>query len=366
MSLWLKSGMSISIEHLTKSFGDIPVVDDLSLEIGDGEFVVFLGPSGCGKTTTLRMIAGLEQPTNGEILIDGERVNDLPPQHRDVAMVFQSYALYPHLTVAENIAYPLRVRKTSADQIQRQVSQTAAMLEIEGLLKRRPRDLSGGERQRVALARAIVRHPRAFLMDEPLSNLDAKLRLQMRGELKRLQQQLATTTVYVTHDQAEAMTLGNRVAVMNQGRLQQFDTPLEIYNRPANRFVAEFVGNPGMNFIDGRVDLSQRLLVGNGVSLTLTEELLEQANRVRLETYTLGVRPENVRVSTAQEDHWMPVTVYVTELMGSETFVIVETGSQKIIARAAADFRADTGNAVYIHLDLKKAHLFDSKTGERL
>jgi ABC-type sugar transport system ATPase subunit len=209
------------------------------------------------------------------------------------------------------------VRKIAADQIQRQVSQTAAMLEIEGLLKRRPRDLSGGERQRVALARAIVRHPRAFLMDEPLSNLDAKLRLQMRGELKRLQRQLATTTVYVTHDQAEAMTLGNRVAVMNQGRLQQFDTPLEIYNRPANRFVAEFVGNPGMNFIDGRVDLSQRLFVGNGVSLTLTEELLEQANRVRLETYTLGVRPENVRVSTAQEDHWMPVTVYVTELMGS-------------------------------------------------
>jgi multiple sugar transport system ATP-binding protein len=220
--------MSISLFNLTKAFGAAAIVDDLSLEIGDGEFVVFLGPSGCGKTTTLRMIAGLEQPSAGDIRIDGQCVNNIPPQRRDVAMVFQSYALYPHLTVAQNIAYPLRVRKLAAAAIQKQVSQTAALLEIEPLLARRPRDLSGGERQRVALARAIVRHPRAFLMDEPLSNLDAKLRLQMRGELKRLQQTLATTTVYVTHDQAEAMTLGNRVAVMNRGKLQQFDTPLEI------------------------------------------------------------------------------------------------------------------------------------------
>jgi len=220
--------MSIAIRKLTKSFGDMIVVDDLSLDVNDGEFVVLLGPSGCGKTTTLRMIAGLAQPSSGDIVIDAQRVNDLPPQRRDVAMVFQSYALYPHMTVAENIAYPLRVRKLASAEIQKQVSHTAAMLEIEPLLSRRPRDLSGGERQRVALARAIVRHPKAFLMDEPLSNLDAKLRLQMRGELKRLQQSLATTTVYVTHDQAEAMTLGHRVAVLNKGRLQQFDAPLEI------------------------------------------------------------------------------------------------------------------------------------------
>jgi multiple sugar transport system ATP-binding protein len=312
------------------------------------------------------MIAGLEQPTAGDIRFDGQCVNNVPPQRRDIAMVFQSYALYPHLTVADNIGYPLRVRKIAAPEIQTQVSRTAALLEIEPLLARRPRDLSGGERQRVALARAIVRHPRAFLMDEPLSNLDAKLRLQMRGELKRLQQTLATTTVYVTHDQAEAMTLGNRVAVMNRGKLQQFDTPLEIYNRPANRFVAEFVGSPGMNFIDGRIDLSQRRFVRNGLNLLLNDGLLAQASSAQLDTCTLGIRPENVRVSNAQTDHWMPATVYVTELMGSETFVIVEASSQKIIARAPGDFRAETGSAVWIDFDLTKAHLFDGATGLRV
>ena len=358
--------MSISLINLTKTFGDSVVVDSLSLEIEDGEFVVLLGPSGCGKTTTLRMIAGLEQPSAGDIIIDGQRVNDVPPQHRDIAMVFQSYALYPHLTVAQNIAYPLRVRKQAAPEIHAQVSQTAALLEIEPLLTRRPRDLSGGERQRVALARAIVRHPRAFLMDEPLSNLDAKLRLQMRGELKRLQQTLGTTTVYVTHDQAEAMTLGNRVAVMNKGKLQQFDTPLEIYNRPANRFVAEFVGSPAMNFIDGRIDLSQRKFVCDGLSLSLNDGLLAQASSAQPGACSLGIRPENVRVSNAQTDHWMPATVYVTELMGNETFVIVEANSQRIIARAPGDFRADTGSAVWIDFDLSKAHLFEKTTGIRL
>ena len=356
--------MSISLEHLTKSFGDTAVVEDLSLEIGDSEFVVFLGPSGCGKTTTLRMIAGLEQPSVGDIRIDGERVNDVPPQRRDIAMVFQSYALYPHLTVAQNIAYPLRVRKLATAEIQRQVSQAASLLEIAPLLARRPRDLSGGERQRVALARAIVRHPRAFLMDEPLSNLDAKLRLQMRGELKRLQQTLETTTVYVTHDQAEAMTLGHRVAVINRGKLQQFDTPLEIYNRPANRFVAEFVGSPGMNLIDGRIDLSQRLFVSDGLNITLTQELLNRASGQN--ACTLGVRPEHVRVSTIQSNHWTPVTVYVTELMGSETFVIVELGTQKIIARTPGGFRADSGRSAWISFDLTKAQLFDALSGERM
>jgi multiple sugar transport system ATP-binding protein len=356
--------MSIVLANLKKSFGDTMVVDDLSLEIGDGEFVVFLGPSGCGKTTTLRMIAGLEQPTAGEVRIAGQIMNNIPPQRRDIAMVFQSYALYPHLTVADNIAYPLRVRKLAAPEIQKQVSLTARLLEIEPLLARRPRDLSGGERQRVALARAIVRHPRAFLMDEPLSNLDAKLRLQMRGELKRLQQTLATTTVYVTHDQAEAMTLGNRVAVMHRGKLQQFDTPLEIYNQPANRFVAEFVGSPGMNLIDGRVDLSQRVFVSDGLSIALTEELLQRTSERN--ACTFGVRPEHVRVSTIQSDHWTPVKVYVTELMGSETLVIVETGSQKIIARMPGSFRADTGRSAWISFDLSKVHLFDGETGERL
>src|SRR6185503_9930352 len=266
--------MSIKLNNLTKSFGETAAVDDLSLEVNDGEFVVLLGPSGCGKTTTLRMIAGLEQATSGNILIDGRRVNDIPTQRRDVAMVFQSYALYPHMTVAENIGYPLRIRKLDRELMRAKIQETAALLEIEPLLARKPRELSGGERQRVALARAIVRNPRAFLMDEPLSNLDAKLRLQMRAELKRLQKKLATTTVYVTHDQAEAMTLGHRVAVMHKGRLQQFDTPLEIYHHPANRFVAEFVGTPSMNFFAGELEGNQ--FTSGDIQLVLTDSPMIQ------------------------------------------------------------------------------------------
>ncbi|HVF90719.1 MAG TPA: ABC transporter ATP-binding protein, partial [Blastocatellia bacterium] len=222
--------MSVRFESVTKRFGRTLVVDHLDLACEDGEFVVLLGPSGCGKTTTLRMLAGLEDLSSGEIFIGPERVNDVPTRHRDIAMVFQNYALYPHMTVAENISYPLRVRKTARDETDRRVSRVAEMLEISRLLARKPRELSGGERQRVALARAVVREPRVYLMDEPLSNLDAKLRVQMRGELKRLQRELATTTIYVTHDQAEAMTLAHRVAVMRDGRLQQFDTPMNIYN----------------------------------------------------------------------------------------------------------------------------------------
>ena len=359
--------MSISVQHLTKSFGSTIVVDDLSLEIRDGEFVVLLGPSGCGKTTTLRIIAGLEQATSGNILIEGKRVNELPPQRRDVAMVFQSYALYPHMTVAGNIGYPLRVRKLASERIEKQVRETAALLEIESLLKRKPRELSGGERQRVALARAIVRHPRAFLMDEPLSNLDARLRLQMRGELKHLQQKLATTTVYVTHDQAEAMTLGHRVAVMNKGKLQQFDTPLEIYNRPANRFVAEFVGSPGMNFLDGVIDISQGSFRNQHVSLPLSDSQRETFNRIDSnKRVTLGLRPEDLHLSLRQRDNWHQASVYVTELMGSETFVIVELRDEKLTARAGGDFRAEPDSSLWIEFDTTKAHFFDSETGMRL
>src|SRR6476659_5407090 len=227
--------MGIKFQNVSKTFGGTRVVDDLSLEIDDGEVVILLGPSGCGKTTTLRMLAGLETVSSGDIYVDGERVNDVPTQHRDLAMVFQSYALYPHMTIAENIGYPLRVRKLEKAERAARVLRVAEMLEIESLLGRKPRQLSGGERQRVALARAIVREPRAYLMDEPLSNLDARLRVQMRGELKRLQHQLGTTTIYVTHDQAEAMTLASRVAVMKKGRLQQFHTPMNIYNHPVHR-----------------------------------------------------------------------------------------------------------------------------------
>ena len=351
--------MSINLYQLTKSFGSNLVVDALSLEIEKGEFVVLLGPSGCGKTTTLRMIAGLEPATSGDILIDDERVNDLSPQRRDIAMVFQTYALYPHMTVAENIAYPLRVRKTDPAQINQQVQRTAAMLEITALLDRRPRELSGGERQRVALARAIVRHPRAFLMDEPLSNLDAKLRLQMRAELKHLQRQLGTTTVYVTHDQAEAMTLGHRVAVMNQGRLQQFDTPLAIYNEPANRFVAGFVGSPTMNFLEGEIDLANGRFVAQQLRLTLNGFQLETFRQKRITRVTLGIRPENIAVSSVERERWYRASVYVTELMGSETFVILQLDEARLVARAPGDFRAETDSHAWLEFEIEKAHWFD-------
>ena len=327
--------MGIEFRNVSKHFGGASVVDDLSLEIRDGEFVVLLGPSGCGKTTTLRMLAGLESVSAGDIFIDGERINDVPTQHRDLAMVFQSYALYPHMTIAENIGYPLRVRKFDKQQRAERVSRVAAMLEIESLLERKPRQLSGGERQRVALARAIVREPRAYLMDEPLSNLDARLRVQMRGELKRLQHQLGTTTIYVTHDQAEAMTLASRVAVMKKGRLQQFDTPMNIYNCPANRFVAEFVGSPSMNFIEG-------------------------------ERITTGIRPEHIQVFSEPRDGTIEASVYVTELMGNETFVFLSVGANRLIARAPADFRAEVESKVWLQLATDKVHFFDPVSGENL
>jgi multiple sugar transport system ATP-binding protein len=345
--------VSIRFKNVTKTFSAALVVDDLSLEIDNGEFVVLLGPSGCGKTTTLRMLAGLETVTSGDILIDGERINDVQTQHRDLAMVFQSYALYPHMTIADNIAYPLRVRKLEQQERTKRVTSVARMLEIEPLLDRKPRQLSGGERQRVALARAIVREPRAYLMDEPLSNLDARLRVQMRGELKRLQHQLGTTTIYVTHDQAEAMTLATRVAVMSRGRLQQFDTPLNIYNRPANRFVAEFVGSPSMNFIDGRIE--DRVFVNESIRIPVTRQ---NADRI-----TFGIRPEHIRVSTEPQNGAIPATVYVTELMGNETFVFLSVGNNRLIARAPAEFRAEVESPVWLQIESEKAHYFDPQTG---
>ncbi|HEX8089740.1 MAG TPA: ABC transporter ATP-binding protein [Blastocatellia bacterium] len=356
--------MEVSLHNVTKLYGHFEAVSDLNLAIEDGEFVVLLGPSGCGKTTTLRMLAGLEEASSGDILIGGERVNDIPTRRRDIAMVFQSYALYPHMTVEENIAYPLRVRKVRKPEAARKVEQVAAMLEINGLLNRKPRDLSGGERQRVALARAVVREPRVYLMDEPLSNLDARLRVQMRGELKRLQHELGTTTVYVTHDQAEAMTLAHRVAVMRGGKLQQFDTPMNIYNLPANRFVAEFVGSPGMNFVDGKIDSSARTFTGGGIKLPLWDS---QLSRVKgRESVTLGIRPEHIQVETTQRDGWTAATVYVTELMGNETFVFLRLGGGKIIARAAADFRAGMETPVWVRLEMDSADFFDTASGEAL
>jgi multiple sugar transport system ATP-binding protein len=356
--------MRVEFDNVTKRFASRAAVDRLSLEIDEGEFVVLLGPSGCGKSTTLRMLAGLEDATSGDILIGGERVNDVPPQHRDIAMVFQSYALYPHMTVAENIAYPLRVRKVTKPEIDRRVRRVAEMLEIDSYLDSRPRELSGGERQRVALARAIVREPRVYLMDEPLSNLDARLRVQMRGELKRLQHGLGTTTVYVTHDQAEAMTLAHRVAVMRGGLLQQFDTPMNIYHRPANRFVAEFVGTPGMNFIEGRFDQGSGTFSGRGLALLLAGRHLQRLGG--RERATLGIRPEDVQVAAAAGDGWLPAVVYVTELMCNDTLCFLRLGGEKLIARAAASFRAEMETPVWARLDMDKAEFFDAESGEAL
>jgi multiple sugar transport system ATP-binding protein len=356
--------MDVKFDNVAKEFGSSVVVDGLTLQIEDGEFVVLLGPSGCGKTTSLRMLAGLEEVTSGDIFIGRERVNDIPAQHRDVAMVFQSYALYPHMTVAENISYPLRVRRMEREEIRLRVERVAGMLEIGALLERRPRDLSGGERQRVALARAVVREPKAYLMDEPLSNLDAKLRVAMRGELKRLQHELGTTTVYVTHDQAEAMTLAHRVAVMRRGRLQQFDTPMNIYNLPANRFVAEFVGNPGMNFIEGSVDQAARRFQGSHLSLELSEA---QLDRLKNQTHvTLGLRPEHVEISSVEREGWPQAIVYVTELMGNETLVFLRLGQEKIIARAPADFRAEPESSVWMRFEPNRMDFFDPDSGEAL
>jgi multiple sugar transport system ATP-binding protein len=356
--------MDVKLIDVTRRFGSFLAVDSLCLAVDDGEFVVLLGPSGCGKTTTLRMLAGLEEVTRGDILIGGERVNEVPARYRDIAMVFQNYALYPHMTVGENIAYPLRVRRATKEEMRSKVLRAADMLEIAALLDRRPRELSGGERQRVALARAIVREPRVYLMDEPLSNLDARLRVQMRGELKRLQHDLGTTTIYVTHDQAEAMTLARRVAVMRGGRLQQFDTPMNIYNRPANRFVAEFVGSPSMNFIDGRVDSGARRFEGAGVALPLEETHLDRVNKHH--RVTLGIRPEHISVRATAREGWARATVYVTELMGNETLVFLRLGEAKLVARAAADFRADMETLVWVQLDMSRADFFDPETGERL
>src|SRR5689334_8021875 len=305
--------MNVRFQNVTKRFGQLAVVDELTLVSEDGELVVLLGPSGCGKTTSLRMLAGLEDATSGDIYIGPERVNDVPTRNRDIAMVFQNYALYPHMTIFENIAYPLRVRKTATSEISNRVKRVADLLEIGRLVDRRPRELSGGERQRVALARAIVREPRVYLMDEPLSNLDAKLRVQMRGELKRLQHELGTTTIYVTHDQAEAMTLAKRVAIMRSGKLQQFDTPLDIYERPANRFVAEFVGSPSMNFIEGRIESG--VFKNASIRISVTRKDTDQI--------TIGIRPEDMAVLTEREIGAIPATVYVTELMGNETFVFL-------------------------------------------
>jgi multiple sugar transport system ATP-binding protein len=325
----------------------------LDLDVPDGVFLVLLGPSGCGKTTALRVLAGLEVPTAGTVHIGDRDVTRIQPRDRDVAMVFQSYALYPHMTVAENIGYPLRIRRLSKREQRAAVERVAESLEIQHLLDRRPKHLSGGQRQRVALARAIVREPAVFLMDEPLSNLDAKLRTSMRGEIKRLQKRLGTTTLYVTHDQAEAMTMADLVAVMREGELQQLAPPDEIYDRPANRFVATFVGNPPMNVLDGAPDADdfvigdQRLALGELGSACTASGVT-----------ALGVRPEDIEILPEGTAGVLEGEIYVVEPMGNETLVDVRIGDQRVMARAAREFAAPIGSPIGVRVALRSACFF--------
>jgi multiple sugar transport system ATP-binding protein len=347
----------VVLRNVSKNWGSFVAVRDQSLEIRDGEFMVLLGPSGCGKTTTMRMIAGLEEPSSGDILIGGQRVNDLPPRERDIAMVFQSYGLYPHMTVGENIGYPLKLRGIKGAEREARVRAAAAKVELEPLLHRRPKELSGGQRQRVALARAIVRRPTVFLMDEPLSNLDAKLRVSTRAEIKHLQHELGVTTVYVTHDQIEAMTLAHRVAVMNLGEIRQLATPEEIYDAPADLFVAGFIGSPPMNLMHG--DHAGGVFTAPGGLRAVTRVAQHAGPAV------LGIRPEDITVQpTGAGD--VDATIYAVELTGDAVLVTALIGDARIIAKADRGWRAEIGSSVALRLDAARLHLFDAQTTKRL
>ncbi|MCH7765446.1 MAG: ABC transporter ATP-binding protein [Acidobacteria bacterium] len=356
--------MDIRFEQVSKKYGSVVAVENLTLHIRAGEFLVLLGPTGCGKTTILRLLAGLETVTSGEIFLGERPITHLKPRQRDFAMVFQSYALYPHMTVAQNLAYPLRVRKTPAAEQAARVKQVAEQLELSDLLQRMPRQLSGGQRQRVALGRAIIRNPNAFLLDEPLSNIDAKLRLQMRMDLKHLQHTLGATTVYVTHDQAEAMTLAHRVAVFRAGVLEQVDEPMTIYHRPANQFVAGFVGSPPMNFLAGAVDASTGAFVCGELRVPLPPPLHEAAQGCA--KITLGIRPEHVKLSHQSQPGWQAGRVFVSESTGSETLVSFRCEDQRLTARVAGSERFDFDAVVWFSLDSTQLHLFESATGRAL
>src|SRR5881628_2614048 len=348
---------SVTYEHVTKRFGaDSIAVRDLSLEIRDGEFMVLVGPSGCGKSTSLRLLAGLEELTAGNIFIGDRRVNDVAPKDRDIAMVFQSYALYPHMSVYDNLAFGLKLRKTPKREIDERVKRAAKILEIEEFLKRKPRALSGGQRQRVAMGRAIVREPQAYLMDEPLSNLDAKLRVQMRAEIHQLQRRLGVTTIYVTHDQVEAMTMGDRVSVMNAGRLQQVDTPQVLYDSPVNEFVAGFIGSPSINLVSARLEQrDEKLEVAFGEHrLTVDEQVVR--NHSGLSAFSgrdviLGIRPEDFEDASLESDvpadRRLRVVCDLTEPLGSEVLVHFSTGAERIISSATAAYAGEDASVSF-------------------
>ncbi len=342
------------VKELVKKFGEVTAVNRASIDCRDGEFLVLLGPSGCGKTTILRTIAGLEEPTAGEIYIGDRLVNDIPPKDREIAMVFQNYALYPHMTVRENIAFPLKMKKIKKEEIEERVQSVSKMLEIDKLLDRKPKELSGGQRQRVALGRAIVRNPKVFLMDEPLSNLDAKLRAYMRAELKKLHERIKVTTIYVTHDQVEAMTMATRIALLRNGELQQLGTPSEIYNNPANTFVGGFVGTPPMNFIEGRIEGKTFMThfmeyeLGAGVGVNIEKEKV-----------ILGIRPEDITISEKGD---VEGEVYVVEPLGSEQIVTIKFGEDLILVKAPPNLDIGVGEKIKLSFNREKIYLFDGDT----
>ena len=352
---------SVSIRGIRKSYGAHEVIHGVSIDIAHGEFVILVGPSGCGKSTLLRMIAGLEEISAGELQIDGRRVNHVPPKARDIAMVFQNYALYPHMTAKENMSFSLRLRGAPRAVIDAATNRASSILDLSALLQRYPRQLSGGQRQRVAMGRAIVRDPKVFLFDEPLSNLDAKLRVQMRAEVKELHQRLKTTTIYVTHDQIEAMTMADRIVVMHDGVVEQIGAPLELYDNPANQFVATFIGSPSMNLIPGAIALTDGradFVAETGTSLPLPAS----RNLPHGQPAVYGVRPEHFAIS----DDGIPVTVAVVEPTGSETQLVARLGDKPIVATFRDRVRLEPGQTIRLRPDFGKAHLFDPKTGARL
>jgi len=354
----------VSLRHVFKNYGEVKVVKDFNLEIADREFIVFVGPSGCGKSTTLRMIAGLEEITEGDIYIGERLVNHVAPKDRDIAMVFQNYALYPHMNVYENMAFGLKLRKFSKQDIDKRVKDAGQILGLTNLLGRKPKELSGGQRQRVALGRAIVRDPAVFLMDEPLSNLDAKLRVQMRTELSKLHQRLQTTTIYVTHDQVEAMTMGDRIVVMKDGIAHQVAPPQELYDQPVNLFVAGFIGSPAMNFIKGTLD--GNVFDGGTFRLNLPDHLVGPAKPFSGKAVSLGIRPEDVEADPAYvEQHpgaRLPAIIELVEPLGSEIYLYLSTGDNQITARVEPSLRFKPNEQVTLALNLQKLHLFDSES----
>jgi multiple sugar transport system ATP-binding protein len=359
----------IKLEQLTRKYGPVTAVDNVNLDINDDEFLVLVGPSGCGKTTTLRMVAGLEDISSGSVYIGDRRVNDVEPKDRDIAMVFQSYALYPHMSVYDNMAFGLKMRKVEPSEIERRIQEASAMLGIGHLLKRKPRELSGGQRQRVALGRAIVREPAVFLMDEPLSNLDAQVRANTRTELLRIHQRVKNTVMYVTHDQVEAMTMGDRIVVMKDGIVQQVAAPKEIYDHPANKFVASFIGSPPMNFLDAELQMQGETAVLSGPAFAFSINGTSAAKLANLSSrsVTLGVRPEDVIVSNgaATAGTGMRSRVDVVETLGAEQhlFLTADGSSHALLARVNSDFAAQIGDQVSATIDPSKLHVFDRESG---